>query len=90
MDRELEQFVWSRAGSRCEYCQMPQRLDASPFEIDHVVAISWRQNDRRQSRLILFLVTPVGRATIRTLHIHEFLRVRLRLQLIAEGALKDH
>jgi hypothetical protein len=38
MDISLAQFVWQRAGDRCEYCQMPQIYDEIPFEIDHVVA----------------------------------------------------
>ena len=31
--------------------------------------------------------TPEGRATIRVLHINDFLRVRLRTQLVSEGVL---
>ena len=38
MALDLEELVWSRAGSACEYCRMPQALDDLPFEIDHVVA----------------------------------------------------
>jgi hypothetical protein len=38
MDRELEELVWQRARSRCEYCQMPQEYDGFTHEIDHVIA----------------------------------------------------
>lgn len=38
MDAALEQRVWQRAGDLCEYCRIPQHLDDSPFEIDHVIA----------------------------------------------------
>ncbi len=39
MDAALEQLVWRRAGSRCEYCRMPQEFDDTHFEIDHIIAI---------------------------------------------------
>ena len=32
--------------------------------------------------------TPVGRVTIRVLHMNDFLRVRLRAQIVSEGVLK--
>lgn len=38
MNDELADLVWKRAGSRCEYCRMPQHLDELPFEIDHIIA----------------------------------------------------
>jgi hypothetical protein len=38
MDRALEDLVWERARSRCEYCQMPQEFDGFTHEIDHVIA----------------------------------------------------
>jgi hypothetical protein len=38
MDPDLEELVWSRAGSVCEYCRMPQALDELPFEVDHLIA----------------------------------------------------
>jgi hypothetical protein len=38
MDPALEKMVWERAGSRCEYCQMPHGLTVLPFQIDHVIA----------------------------------------------------
>lgn len=34
----LHRDVWRRAHARCEYCQMPQRYDPLPFQLDHVVA----------------------------------------------------
>jgi len=39
MDRTLENLVWERAGSRCEYCRMPQRYDPLDFEIDHIIPL---------------------------------------------------
>ncbi len=38
MDRTLEDLVWERAESRCEYCQMPQEYDGFTHEIDHAIA----------------------------------------------------
>ncbi len=37
MDRELEQLVWQRANSHCEYCRLPA-LEWLRFQIDHVIA----------------------------------------------------
>jgi hypothetical protein len=34
----LVQQVWQRAGRCCEYCQVPQEYDDTPFEIDHIIA----------------------------------------------------
>src|ERR1700688_3758399 len=38
MHKELEELVWSRAQSRCEYCLMPQVFSQLSFEIDHIIA----------------------------------------------------
>jgi hypothetical protein len=38
MRRTLEREIWTRAGGRCEYCQMPQRYDETPFELEHIIA----------------------------------------------------
>lgn len=131
MDRDLEELVWSRAGTICEYCRMPQRFDDLTFEIDHVVATthggkttpgnlalscfscnrfkgpnlagidpltgrfaklfhprrhSWTRHFRWNGSVLMGL-TPVGRATIRVLHVNDFMRVRLRAQLVSEGVL---
>src|SRR5712692_9401298 len=40
MERSLEELVWGRAHSCCEYCRMPQEFDRAPFEIDHIIARS--------------------------------------------------
>jgi hypothetical protein len=40
MNRALERLVWRRAGNRCEYCHLQQAFDDTPFQIDHVIAIS--------------------------------------------------
>ena len=31
--------VWQRASNCCEYCQMPQALDAMTFEVDHIIPL---------------------------------------------------
>ena len=38
MARLLRAQVWLRAGSRCEYCQIPQELIDAGHEIDHIIA----------------------------------------------------
>jgi hypothetical protein len=38
MDKALEQEVWRRAKSRCEYCHFPASLALTPFQIDHIIA----------------------------------------------------
>jgi hypothetical protein len=38
MDVALEDFVWRRAGSCCEYCQLPQACSSTRFQIDHSIA----------------------------------------------------
>ena len=39
VDDALKKLVWSRAGTRCEYCQVPQVCDPLPFELDHIIAV---------------------------------------------------
>jgi hypothetical protein len=38
MDAALVRLVWQRADHCCEYCQMHQDFDDTPFEIDHIIA----------------------------------------------------
>lgn len=38
MDKALERRVRRRARGYCEYCLMPQKYDATPFEIDHIIS----------------------------------------------------
>lgn len=38
MRRTLDDQVRARAGDRCEYCHIPQRYDAIPFELEHIIA----------------------------------------------------
>jgi 5-methylcytosine-specific restriction endonuclease McrA len=38
MDAALARQVWQRAFRRCEYCQMPQDYDKTPFEMDHIIS----------------------------------------------------
>jgi 5-methylcytosine-specific restriction endonuclease McrA len=38
MEETLARLVWRRAHGCCEYCQMPQDFDDTPFEIDHIIA----------------------------------------------------
>ena len=47
----------------------------------------WARHFRWDGAILVGL-SPVGRTTIRVLHINDFLRVRLRTQLVAEGVLK--
>ena len=48
---------------------------------------AWPRHFRWEESILVGL-TPVGRATIRVLHINDFLRVGLRTQLVSEGVLK--
>jgi hypothetical protein len=36
MSASLRREVWERAGSCCEYCQLPQEHDPRPFHLDHI------------------------------------------------------
>ncbi len=38
MNPALEQLVWDRSKSRCEYCLLPQSLSPSPHQVDHIIA----------------------------------------------------
>jgi 5-methylcytosine-specific restriction endonuclease McrA len=39
MDAATRREVWSRAGSRCEYCGLPQEADPFlTFHVEHVIA----------------------------------------------------
>lgn len=38
MNAELVRLVWQRASACCEYCQIPQQFDDTPFEIDHIIS----------------------------------------------------
>lgn len=38
MDQALRQRVSERAGNCCEYCQVPQALETTHFQIDHIRA----------------------------------------------------
>jgi hypothetical protein len=38
VERALEDQVWERAQSRCEYCQLPVAYTEAPFQIDHIIA----------------------------------------------------
>ena len=45
-DRRVSRaLVWRRASSRCEYCQVPESLDPSPFQLDHVIPRKHRGPD---------------------------------------------
>ena len=46
MSPELRQQVRERAGGRCEYCRLPDRIELTgPFHIEHVVARQHRGTD---------------------------------------------
>jgi 5-methylcytosine-specific restriction endonuclease McrA len=38
MKAALIALVWRRARHYCEYCQMSQEFDPTPFEIDHIIS----------------------------------------------------
>ena len=38
MERSLREQVRQRAHGRCEYCQMAEEFDPSPFHTDHIIA----------------------------------------------------
>lgn len=38
MNTALERLVWKRAGSACEYCQLPQACSPLPHAVDHIIA----------------------------------------------------
>lgn len=38
MERALEEQVWLRARSRCEYCHFPSEFTELRFQIDHIIA----------------------------------------------------
>ncbi|MEX0715676.1 MAG: HNH endonuclease signature motif containing protein [Planctomycetaceae bacterium] len=46
MRRTLEDRVWRRANSCCDYCRIPHEFDPLPFQIDHIIA---RQHGGRTS-----------------------------------------
>lgn len=38
MEPTTREFVSQRAGSRCEYCHLPEEADEWPFHLEHIVA----------------------------------------------------
>ena len=46
MSPELRQQARERAGGRCEYCRLPDRIElAGPFHLEHVIARQHRGTD---------------------------------------------
>ncbi len=39
MDETLRSQVWARAGSRCEYCQLPHGCSTLSFQLDHIISL---------------------------------------------------
>ncbi len=39
ISKSLRAEVEKRAGSRCEYCKLPQTFHIIPFQIDHVISL---------------------------------------------------
>jgi hypothetical protein len=35
---DVREFVYSRAGARCEYCLLPETAAFVPLEVDHIIA----------------------------------------------------
>lgn len=40
VSEKLRRLVFSRAGFRCEFCQSPEALSASPFVAEHIVPLA--------------------------------------------------
>ena len=38
MDASTRQLVRQRAGSRCEYCRLPENAVDVPFHVEHIIA----------------------------------------------------
>lgn len=38
MDKVTRELVRQRAGSRCEYCLLPEEVDEWPFHLEHIIA----------------------------------------------------
>lgn len=38
MNKDLVNFIWIRAGNRCEYCRLPTDVAWLPFQVDHIIA----------------------------------------------------
>jgi hypothetical protein len=46
MSPELRQQVRERAGGRCEYCRLPDRIELTgPFHVEHIIARQHRGTD---------------------------------------------
>jgi HNH endonuclease len=78
-----------RARSTCEYCQLPQSLSSTPFEIDHIIARK-HGGPTESSNLALACFycvakTSIGRATVTVLGINVHDAVAVRQALIEEG-----
>ena len=43
MDAALIRQVWRRAAGRCEYCQLSQKFNDRPVEIDHICSLKHRR-----------------------------------------------
>jgi hypothetical protein len=50
MSAELRDLVRSRAGGRCEYCQLPDNVQILPFHVEHIVAKQHSGGDEIQNR----------------------------------------
>jgi hypothetical protein len=62
-DPVLEQFVWQRANSICEYCRMPHGLTVLPFQIDHIIAQQHRGPTVPENLALACLLCNVHKGT---------------------------
>ena len=81
---ELRQLVTTRANGNCEYCQSPESFATERFNPrqqrwqEH---FAWSDNHLR-----IIGLTPIGRATLRLLHLNRNSLLHLRKALIAINA----
>ncbi len=45
MNASLRQFVFDRAGLRCEYCRLAQAYHELPFQVEHIIAKKHKGGD---------------------------------------------
>lgn len=49
MNASLRQFVFDRAGFRCEYCHLEQAFHELPFQVEHIIAKKHKGDDDEEN-----------------------------------------
>ena len=49
MNASVRQFVFDRAGRRCEYCRLEQVFHDLPFQIEHIIAKKHKGDDDEEN-----------------------------------------